>query len=104
MRGAGYFSKARKPPARHKAWARHAAVLVSRPSYLRVRSDAGYRSDRSMEPAAGAPPGTTCACRVFEALSDDIFKILKAEHRPVVGNPHGVMRDATISLAARSRK
>jgi hypothetical protein len=34
----------------------------------------------------------------FEALGDDIHKILKAEHRPVVGNPHGVMHNATIEF------
>jgi hypothetical protein len=34
----------------------------------------------------------------FEALGDDIQKVLKAEHRPVVGNPHGVMHKATIEF------
>jgi hypothetical protein len=34
----------------------------------------------------------------FEALEDDIHKVLKAEHRPVVGNPHGVMHSATIEF------
>jgi len=33
----------------------------------------------------------------FQALSDDIHKILKAEHRPVVGNPN-VMHCATIEF------
>ena len=34
----------------------------------------------------------------FEALADDIYKFLKTEHRPVVGNPHGVMHNATIEF------
>lgn len=34
----------------------------------------------------------------FEALGDDIHKILKAEHRPIVGNPNGVMHNATIEF------
>ena len=34
----------------------------------------------------------------FEALGYDIYKILKAEHRPVIGNPHGVMHNATIEF------
>ena len=34
----------------------------------------------------------------FEALSDDISKVLKAEHRPVIGNPHGIMHNATIEF------
>lgn len=34
----------------------------------------------------------------FEALGDDIHEILKAEHRPVVGNPNGVMHNATIEF------
>jgi hypothetical protein len=34
----------------------------------------------------------------FEALGDDIYKVLKAEHRPVAGNPHGVMHRATIEF------
>jgi hypothetical protein len=34
----------------------------------------------------------------FEALGDDIRGILKAEHRPVVGNPHGEMHNATIEF------
>jgi hypothetical protein len=34
----------------------------------------------------------------FEALGDDIHKILKAEHRPIVGNPNGVMHKATIEF------
>jgi hypothetical protein len=35
----------------------------------------------------------------FEALSDDIYNILKSQHRPVIGNPHGVMHNATIEFA-----
>ena len=34
----------------------------------------------------------------FEALGDDVYKILKAEHRPVVGNPSGVMHHAMIEF------
>lgn len=34
----------------------------------------------------------------FEVLGDDIYEILKKEHRPVVGNPHGVMHNATIEF------
>ncbi|MGV2291883.1 hypothetical protein AAHK20_24435 [Trinickia sp. YCB016] len=34
----------------------------------------------------------------FEELGDDIYKILKAEHRPVMGNPNGVMHNATIEF------
>jgi len=34
----------------------------------------------------------------FEALADDIYKLLKAQHRPVVGNPNGVMHNATIEF------
>ena len=34
----------------------------------------------------------------FEALGDDIYKVLKAQHRPVVGNSHGVMHNATIEF------
>jgi hypothetical protein len=34
----------------------------------------------------------------FDSLSDDILKILKDEHRPVVGNPHGIMHKATIEF------
>jgi hypothetical protein len=34
----------------------------------------------------------------FEALGDDIHEILKAEHRPVAGNPAGMMHRATIEF------
>lgn len=34
----------------------------------------------------------------FEALAGDIYELLKAEHRPVVGNPNGVMHNATIEF------
>lgn len=34
----------------------------------------------------------------FGELGDDIYKILQAEHRPVVGNPFGVMHNATIEF------
>ncbi|APG08148.1 hypothetical protein BKD09_07390 [Bradyrhizobium japonicum] len=34
----------------------------------------------------------------FSDLADDIYNILKEEHRPVVGNPHGVMHNATIEF------
>jgi hypothetical protein len=34
----------------------------------------------------------------FESLGNEIFDILKAEHRPVIGNPHGVMHNATIEF------
>jgi hypothetical protein len=35
----------------------------------------------------------------FEPLSDDIHAILRAEHRPIVGNPQGLMHHATIEFA-----
>jgi hypothetical protein len=34
----------------------------------------------------------------FEALADDIYDVLKSQHRPVVGNPSGVMHRATIEF------
>ncbi len=34
----------------------------------------------------------------FEDLAHDIYELLKAEHRPVVGNPHGVMHNATVEF------
>jgi hypothetical protein len=34
----------------------------------------------------------------FEALGDEIYRVLKAEHRLIVGNPHGVMHNATIEF------
>lgn len=34
----------------------------------------------------------------FEVLGEDIYEILKEEHRPVVGNPNGVMHNATIEF------
>ena len=34
----------------------------------------------------------------FEPLADDIYRLLKAEHRPVVGNPSGIMHRATIEF------
>ncbi len=34
----------------------------------------------------------------FNALSNDIHKLLKATHRPVVGNPNGVLHSATIEF------
>jgi hypothetical protein len=34
----------------------------------------------------------------FEALGDDIYDLLKAQHRPVIGNPNGVMHNATIEF------
>jgi hypothetical protein len=34
----------------------------------------------------------------FEALADDIHEILKAEHRRVIGNNHGLMHNATIEF------
>jgi hypothetical protein len=34
----------------------------------------------------------------FEALADDIYDVLKSQHRPVVGNPSGVMHNATIEF------
>ena len=34
----------------------------------------------------------------FEALADDIYELLKAQHRPVVGNPSGIMHNATIEF------
>jgi hypothetical protein len=35
----------------------------------------------------------------FEGLSDDIYDFLKSQHRPVVGNPHGIMHNATIEFS-----
>ncbi|MGD9879613.1 MAG: hypothetical protein AB7F22_23180 [Reyranella sp.] len=40
----------------------------------------------------------------FEALSDDIHKVLKAEHRPIEGNPHGSMHQATIEFGRSIRR
>lgn len=34
----------------------------------------------------------------FEALAEDIYNVMKAEHRPLVGNPNGVMHNATIEF------
>jgi hypothetical protein len=34
----------------------------------------------------------------FEALADDVYNVLKSQHRPVIGNPHGVMHNATIEF------
>jgi hypothetical protein len=34
----------------------------------------------------------------FEALADDIYDVLKSQHRPVIGNPSGVMHNATIEF------
>jgi hypothetical protein len=34
----------------------------------------------------------------FEVLGDDIHRVLRDEHRPVVGNPNGVMHHATIEF------
>lgn len=34
----------------------------------------------------------------FEALADDVYELLKSQHRPVVGNPNGVMHKATIEF------
>lgn len=34
----------------------------------------------------------------FEALADDIYNVLKSQHRPVIGNPHGLMHNATIEF------
>jgi hypothetical protein len=35
----------------------------------------------------------------FEALSNDISDFVKSQHRPVVGNPNGVMHNATIEFS-----
>ena len=35
----------------------------------------------------------------FDALADDIFEILKSQHRPIIGNPQGLMHNATIEFA-----
>jgi hypothetical protein len=40
----------------------------------------------------------------FEALAGDIYELLKSEHRPVVGNPNGVMHNATIEFGRSIRK
>jgi hypothetical protein len=34
----------------------------------------------------------------FDPLTDDIKSVLKSEHRPVIGNPHGVMHNTTIEF------
>ena len=34
----------------------------------------------------------------FEALADEVYEVLKSQHRPVIGNPHGVMHNATIEF------
>jgi len=34
----------------------------------------------------------------FESLADDVRKAIKAEYRPVRGNPHGVMHHATVEF------
>jgi hypothetical protein len=34
----------------------------------------------------------------FEALANDIYDVLKSQHRPVVGNPSGLMHHATIEF------
>jgi hypothetical protein len=34
----------------------------------------------------------------FDALADDICEVLKKEHRPVIGNPSGIMHHATIEF------
>lgn len=35
----------------------------------------------------------------FEALSNDISDFVKSQHLPVVGNPHGIMHNATIEFS-----
>jgi hypothetical protein len=40
----------------------------------------------------------------LEALAGDIYGLLKSEHRPVVGNPNGVMHNATIEFGRSIRK
>lgn len=40
----------------------------------------------------------------FEVLSEDLYEILKEEHRPVVGNPNGVMHNATIEFGRSIQK
>lgn len=40
----------------------------------------------------------------FEALAEDVSELLKLEHRPVVGNPNGVMHSATIEFGRSIRK
>jgi hypothetical protein len=35
----------------------------------------------------------------FVSLRDQIYDLLKAQHRPVVGNPHGIMHHATVEFA-----
>jgi hypothetical protein len=34
----------------------------------------------------------------FEPLSEDICRVISAQHRPIVGNPHGLMHKATIEF------
>jgi hypothetical protein len=40
----------------------------------------------------------------FDALSDDIYDLLESEHRPVVGNPNGIMHSATIEFGRSIQK
>lgn len=40
----------------------------------------------------------------FEALSDDISEFVRSQHRPVVGNPNGVMHNATIEFSRSIEK
>ncbi|OAE97426.1 hypothetical protein AYJ54_35650 [Bradyrhizobium centrolobii] len=40
----------------------------------------------------------------FEVLAADICELLKSEHRPVIGNPNGVMHNATIEFGRSIEK
>lgn len=40
----------------------------------------------------------------FQALTADIYDLLRAEHRPVVGNPYGAMHKATIEFGRSIRR
>jgi hypothetical protein len=40
----------------------------------------------------------------FEPLRDKIFEILKAEHRPIIGNPQGLTHNATIEFGRSIEK
>ncbi|MCA1549343.1 hypothetical protein I6F36_21160 [Bradyrhizobium sp. BRP19] len=40
----------------------------------------------------------------FDRLTDDVYDLLKLEHRPVVGNPNGVMHRATIEFGRSIEK
>lgn len=40
----------------------------------------------------------------FEELAEDIARLLRAEHRPIIGNPQGLMHNATIEFGRSIQK